>query len=41
VVLTLFAVNQSFSLEVDMNELTVLDKPAAPVGLRQIPVFSY
>jgi len=41
VVLTLSAVNQSFSLEVDMTELTVLDKPAAAAGFRQVPVFSY
>jgi hypothetical protein len=41
VVLTLSAVNQSFSLEVDMNELTVLDKPATAAGFGHIPVFSY
>jgi transcription antitermination factor NusG len=41
VVLTLSAVNQSFSLEVDMNELTVLDKPGGAAGFGQIPVFSY
>jgi hypothetical protein len=41
VVLTLSAVNQSFSLEIDSNELTVLDKPAAAAGFGQVPVFSY
>lgn len=41
VVLTLSAVNQSFCLEIDMNELTILEKTATANGIGQLPVFSY
>jgi transcriptional antiterminator NusG len=41
VVLTLSAVNQSFSLEVEIDDLTILDKPPSVAGFEQVPVFSY
>jgi transcription antitermination factor NusG len=39
VILTLSAVNQCFSLEVELSDLEVLKKPAATPGLRPAPAF--
>lgn len=41
VVITLSAVQQCFSLEVSLNELEVLNKPAASNGLRAFPAYGY
>jgi len=41
VILTLAAVRQCFSLEVEMDALEVMNKPAAKPGLRTIPAYGY
>ncbi len=41
VIITLSGVRQCFSLEVALDELQVLDKPAAKPGLKPIPAFGY
>ena len=41
VIMTLSAVNQSFSLEVEFDHLEVLKKPLPKTGLRPTPAFGY
>jgi transcription antitermination factor NusG len=41
VIISLAAVRQCFSLEVELSDLEVLTKPVVKPGLRPIPAFSY
>ena len=41
VIIALAAVRQCFSLEVELRDLEVLNKPAARPGLKPIPAYSY
>jgi transcription antitermination factor NusG len=41
VIITLAAVRQCFSLELELNDLIVLNKPAPQPGLKPIPAYSY
>jgi len=41
VVITLSAVHQCFSLEVGLDELSILSKPAVTPGLKSTPVYTY